>query len=47
VAKLIVPYVVLEADGAPPRVELGMDDFDWLASYLIGLGLDFELNRPK
>lgn len=48
VAKLIEPYVgVLASDGAHTRVELGMDDFDWLASYLIGLGLDFEVIEPK
>ena len=27
-------------------LELGIDDFEWLAGYLIGLGLDFEVLEP-
>jgi predicted DNA-binding transcriptional regulator YafY len=27
-------------------LELGIDDFEWLAGYLIGLGLDFEVREP-
>jgi predicted DNA-binding transcriptional regulator YafY len=27
-------------------VELGFDDFDWLAGFLIGLGLEFEVIEP-
>jgi predicted DNA-binding transcriptional regulator YafY len=37
---------VSEAHGADTMVELGVDDFDWLAGYLIGLGLDFEVLAP-
>jgi predicted DNA-binding transcriptional regulator YafY len=47
VATLIAPHVgVLEREGDHTRLELGMDDFDWLAGYLIGLGLDFEVIEP-
>jgi predicted DNA-binding transcriptional regulator YafY len=47
VAKLIGPHVgVLEREGTFTKLVLGMDDFDWLASYLIGLGLDFEVREP-
>ena len=47
VAKLIAPHVgVLEREGDHTRLELGMDDFDWLAGYLIGLGLEFEVIEP-
>jgi predicted DNA-binding transcriptional regulator YafY len=47
VARLIAPYVAVTApDGVHTRVELGVDDFDWLAGYLIGLGLDFEVIEP-
>jgi predicted DNA-binding transcriptional regulator YafY len=47
VAKQIAPSVgMLERAGDHTRVELGVDDFEWLASYLIGLGLDFELIEP-
>ena len=47
VARLIAPHVgVTEPDGTGSTVELGLDDFDWLAGYLIGLGLDFEVLEP-
>jgi predicted DNA-binding transcriptional regulator YafY len=47
VAKLIAPHVgVLEREGDHTMLALGMDDFDWLASYLIGLGLEFEVIEP-
>ena len=34
------------AQGDHTRVEMGVDDFDWLAGYLIGLGLEFEVIEP-
>ena len=37
---------MLEREGDHTKLELGMDDFDWLASYLIGLGLEFEVIEP-
>jgi predicted DNA-binding transcriptional regulator YafY len=48
VAPIIAPHVgVLSAEGAgTTRLELGIDDFEWLAGYLIGLGLDFEVREP-
>jgi predicted DNA-binding transcriptional regulator YafY len=47
VAHVIAPHVgVLESEGNNTRVELGIDDFEWLAGYLIGLGLDFEVREP-
>jgi predicted DNA-binding transcriptional regulator YafY len=48
VAPIIAPHVgVLAAEGAATTLlELGMDDFEWLAGYLIGLGLDFEVREP-
>jgi predicted DNA-binding transcriptional regulator YafY len=47
VAQVIAPSVgVLEREGDHTKVELGIDDFDWLAGYLIGLGLDFEVKEP-
>jgi predicted DNA-binding transcriptional regulator YafY len=47
VATVIAPHVgVLEAEGDATVVELGIDDFEWLAGYLIGLGLDFEVREP-
>ncbi len=48
VARLIAPHVgVVEAEGRFSRVELGVDDFDWLAGYMIGLGVDFEVIEPE
>jgi predicted DNA-binding transcriptional regulator YafY len=47
VEQLIGPHVgVLERDGDDTRVVLGIDDFDWLPGYLIGLGLEFEVVEP-
>jgi predicted DNA-binding transcriptional regulator YafY len=47
VVQLIPPYVgVTEPDGIHTKVELGYDDFEWLAGYLIGLGPDFEVIEP-
>jgi predicted DNA-binding transcriptional regulator YafY len=47
VAKVIAPHVgIVQEDGVDSRVELGIDDFEWLAGYLIGLGLDFEVIEP-
>jgi predicted DNA-binding transcriptional regulator YafY len=45
----IPPHVAVvrpAADGAGAMVELGVDSFDWLAGYLIGLGLAFEAVEP-
>jgi predicted DNA-binding transcriptional regulator YafY len=47
VARLIPPHVgVTTADGERATVELGVDEFDWLAGYLIGLGVEFEVLEP-
>jgi len=47
VARRIAPEIgVTEPDGPDARVELGVDDFDWLAGYLVGLGLDFDVIEP-
>jgi predicted DNA-binding transcriptional regulator YafY len=47
VEQVIGPHIgVLERDGDGTRVVLGIDDFDWLPSYLIGLGLEFEVLEP-
>ena len=47
VARLISPYAgVSTAHGPDTLVELGVDDFDWLAGFLIGLGLEFEVIEP-
>ncbi|HXQ60799.1 MAG TPA: YafY family protein [Acidimicrobiales bacterium] len=47
VARLIPPHVgITEPDGVHSKVALGVDDFDWLAGYLIGLGVDFEVIEP-
>jgi predicted DNA-binding transcriptional regulator YafY len=48
-AARIAPYegtVTSDADGHV-ILELGADDFTWLASYLIGLGLNFEVIEPE
>jgi predicted DNA-binding transcriptional regulator YafY len=48
VARLIPPHVgVTTADGDQATVELGVDEFDWLAGYLIGLGVEFEVLEPS
>ncbi len=47
VVQLIPPYAgVTEPDGIHTKVELGYDDDEWLAGYLIGLGPDFEVIEP-
>jgi predicted DNA-binding transcriptional regulator YafY len=47
VAQLIEPHTgVLARDGGDTKVVLGIDDFDWLPGYLIGLGLEFEVIEP-
>jgi predicted DNA-binding transcriptional regulator YafY len=46
-ARLVVPCVgVLQGEDDHTRLEIGFDDFDWVAGYLIGLGLDFEVIEP-
>lgn len=37
---------MVEEDGPYSRVELGTDDFDWLAGYLVRLGIPFEVLEP-
>jgi predicted DNA-binding transcriptional regulator YafY len=37
---------VVEQDGPYSRVELGADHFDWLAGYLVRLGIPFEVLEP-
>ncbi len=47
VATVIAPDVgVLSEQGGATVVKLGIDDFEWLAGYMIGLGLDFEVMEP-
>jgi predicted DNA-binding transcriptional regulator YafY len=48
VATVIAPHVGVLSEGgaATTLVELGIDDFEWLAGYLIGLGLEFEVREP-
>jgi predicted DNA-binding transcriptional regulator YafY len=48
VARRIPPYdgVVVSTTGDHTTVALGADDFDWLAGYLVGLGLNFEVMEP-
>jgi predicted DNA-binding transcriptional regulator YafY len=47
VAKVIDSYVgMLEPSGSGTRVELGIDDFEWVAGYLVGLGLEFQVKEP-
>jgi predicted DNA-binding transcriptional regulator YafY len=36
----------LRADGRATLAEIGADDFEWLASFLVDLGWDFELLEP-
>jgi predicted DNA-binding transcriptional regulator YafY len=37
---------VVREDGGSSVLELGADSFDWLAGYLVGLGLEFEVLEP-
>ncbi|MGH9018883.1 MAG: helix-turn-helix transcriptional regulator, partial [Acidimicrobiales bacterium] len=47
VAQLIPPSTgTVTARGTESTVALGVDDFDWLAGYLVGLGVDFEVLEP-
>jgi predicted DNA-binding transcriptional regulator YafY len=47
VARLVTSYVgVVEQEGEHARVELGFDDLDWVAGYLVGLGMEFEVLEP-
>ncbi|MGA3354376.1 MAG: WYL domain-containing protein [Acidimicrobiales bacterium] len=47
VARLVAPYTaVLDREKDHTRVELGYDDLDWVAGYLVGLGFDFEVIEP-
>ncbi len=46
-ARLISPYTgVVAREGDHTRLQLGFDDLDWVAGYLIGLGLEFEVIEP-
>ena len=46
-ARIVDPYVgVLEGEGAQTKLEIGFDDLDWVAGYLVGLGLEFEVIEP-
>jgi len=49
VATVVPPHVgILSEEGTTATLlEVGIDDFDWLASYLIGLRLDFEVRAPE
>jgi predicted DNA-binding transcriptional regulator YafY len=48
VVQLIPPYVgVSEPDGLHTKVELGFDQLEWVAGYLIGLGPEFEVTEPS
>jgi predicted DNA-binding transcriptional regulator YafY len=48
VARRVPPSVgILTAMSENTQLELGFDDFDWVAGYLIGLGLPFEVIEPK
>jgi predicted DNA-binding transcriptional regulator YafY len=47
VARLVGPHTgLVGSDGSDSTVELGADNFDWLAGYLVGLGVDFEVIEP-
>jgi len=47
-ARRISPYegIVGSSDEHGTTVELGADNFDWLAGYLVGLGFAFEVIEP-
>lgn len=48
VARRVGPSVgTVRSDGKGAEVVIGADDFDWVAGYLIGLGLDFEVLEPS
>ncbi len=47
VARLVGPTVgIVEHETSGCLLTLGVDDFDWLAGYLIGLGIAFEALEP-
>jgi len=47
VARLVPPNVgTVEPIGDGALVRIGADDVDWLAGYLIGLALPFEILSP-
>ena len=47
VAKRVSPSVaVLRPEAGQSIVEIGFDNFDWVISYLIDLGLEFEVLQP-
>jgi predicted DNA-binding transcriptional regulator YafY len=47
VARRIPPTVgIVSAQGPRTIAEIGVDDFDWLAGYMTGLGWDFEVLEP-
>jgi predicted DNA-binding transcriptional regulator YafY len=47
VARLIAPTVgIVERTGDHAQVELGFDSLSWVAGFLIGLGLEFEVIEP-
>jgi predicted DNA-binding transcriptional regulator YafY len=48
VARRIPPSAgVLTAIGDRTRLELGFDELDWIAGYLVGVGFAFEVAEPK
>lgn len=47
VARLVSPHVgIVEARDDHAELELGFDDLDWVAGYLVGMGLEFEVLEP-
>jgi predicted DNA-binding transcriptional regulator YafY len=47
VLRLVGPSVgVVDADAGGSLLTIGVDDFDWLAGYLVGLGVQFEAIEP-
>jgi len=43
----VPPHVgAVEASAAGPVLRIGIDEAEWLTSYLIGLGLPFEVLSP-
>ena len=48
VATVIAPHVgvLSEAGPASTLLEFGIDNFEWSAGYLVGLGLEFEVRQP-
>jgi predicted DNA-binding transcriptional regulator YafY len=47
-ARLVAPYTgLVDQEEDHSRLELGYDDIDWVAGYLVGLGFDFEVIGPE